>query len=80
MVILTAKGIGVEGNKKTVIGFTIIASFSLVVLTVPDLVGFKNTIALKLSSIVLLSVYVVLSFEMLHRTAISLLAQLSSLL
>ena len=42
---------------------------SLAVLIVPDLVGFKTTIALKLSSIVLLSVYIVLSFEMVHRTA-----------
>jgi hypothetical protein len=69
MVILTAKGIGIGGNKKTVIGFTIIALLSSAVLIVPDLVGFKTTIALKLSSIVLLSVYVVLSFEILHRTA-----------
>jgi Na+/H+ antiporter NhaD/arsenite permease-like protein len=73
MVILSAKGIGIRGNKKTVIGFTVIALLSLAVLVVPDLVGFKTTIALKLSSIVLLSVYVVLSFEMVHRTAISLL-------
>jgi hypothetical protein len=42
---------------------------SLAVLIVPDLVGFKTTIALKLSSIVLLSVYVVLSFEIVDRTA-----------
>jgi hypothetical protein len=42
---------------------------SLAVLIVLDLIGFKTTIALKLSSIVLLSVYVVLSFEMVHRTA-----------
>jgi Na+/H+ antiporter NhaD/arsenite permease-like protein len=73
MVILTPKGIGIGGKKKTVIGFTVIALLSLAVLIVPDLVGFKTTIALKLSSIVLLSVYVVLSFEILHRTAISLL-------
>lgn len=73
MVILTSKGIGIGGNKKTVIGFAIIALLSLAVIIVPDLVGFNTTIALKLSSIVLLSVYVVLSFEMLHRTAISLL-------
>jgi hypothetical protein len=42
---------------------------SLAVLIVPDLAGFKTTIALKLSSIVLLSVYVVLSFEIVRRTA-----------
>ena len=42
---------------------------SLAVLIVLDLIGFKTTISLKLSSIVLLSVYVVLSFEMVHRTA-----------
>ena len=42
---------------------------SLAVLIVLDLIGFKTTIALKMSSIVLLSVYVVLSFEMVHRTA-----------
>jgi hypothetical protein len=42
---------------------------SLAVLIVLDLISFKTTIALKLSSIVLLSVHVVLSFEMVHRTA-----------
>jgi Na+/H+ antiporter NhaD/arsenite permease-like protein len=73
MVILSTKGIGIGENKKTVIGFTVIGLLSLAILTVPDLVGFKTTIALKLSSIVLLSVYIVLSFEMVHRTAISML-------
>jgi Na+/H+ antiporter NhaD/arsenite permease-like protein len=73
MVILSTKGIGIGGNKKTVIGFTVIVLLSLAALIVPDLVGFETTIALKLSSIVLLSVYVVLAFEIVHRTAISLL-------
>ncbi len=39
---------------------------------IPDALGLEIGLALKLSAIVLLSVYVVLSFEIVHRTAISL--------
>ena len=46
-----------------------LALLSLTALILQDLVGFKNTIALKLSSKVLLSVYVIISFERVHRTA-----------
>ena len=49
--------------------FTMLALLSLTALILPDLVGFKNTIALKLSSKVLLSVYVIISFERVHRPA-----------
>jgi Na+/H+ antiporter NhaD/arsenite permease-like protein len=59
-------------NRKPVIGLLIIAILSAFTLTIPDLAGLKISLALKLSAIILLSVYIVLSFEMVHRTAIAL--------
>jgi Na+/H+ antiporter NhaD/arsenite permease-like protein len=59
-------------KKKTVIGLALVATLSAIVLTVPDVLGFSISLPLKLTSIVLLSVYVVLSFEIVHRTAIAL--------
>ncbi len=59
-------------DKKPIIGFLIIAVVSICILTVPRLVGFEVNLAMALSAIVLLSVYIVLSFEMAHRTAIAL--------
>ena len=59
-------------DKKPIIGFLIIAVVSICILTVPRLVGFEFNLAMALSAIVLLSVYIVLSFEMAHRTAIAL--------
>jgi Na+/H+ antiporter NhaD/arsenite permease-like protein len=60
-------------NKKSLIGLLIIAILSVCILNVPTLLGFnKINLAMALSAIVLLSVYIVLSFEMVHRTAIAL--------
>jgi Na+/H+ antiporter NhaD/arsenite permease-like protein len=61
-----------EQYKKTIIGFLIIAVLSVSIFIITDLVGLNISLALKLSAIVLLSVYVVLSFEMAHRTAVAL--------
>jgi Na+/H+ antiporter NhaD/arsenite permease-like protein len=59
-------------DKKPIIGFLIIAIVSICILTIPRLVGFEFNLTMALSAIVLLSVYIVLSFEMAHRTAIAL--------
>lgn len=59
-------------HKKTTIGLTLVALLSALVMTLPDAMGLDLPIALKLTSIVLLSVYVVLSFEIVHRTTIAL--------
>jgi Na+/H+ antiporter NhaD/arsenite permease-like protein len=72
LVILVSYANKFQRNKKTAIGLLIIAALSASITTIPDAVGFNASMALKLSSIVLLSVYVVLSFEIMHRTAISL--------
>ncbi len=60
-----------EKTKKT-IGISILVAFAVCVLTIPELVGFNVSLPLKLSTIILLSVYVGLSFELAHRTAIAL--------
>lgn len=59
-------------GKKTLIGLAIIAVLSAVVMVVPDAAGLQLSLPLKLTALVLLSVYVVLSFEIVHRTAIAL--------
>ncbi len=59
-------------DKKPIIGFLIIAVISACILTIPRSLGFEFNLAMALSAIVLLSVYIVLSFELAHRTAIAL--------
>jgi Na+/H+ antiporter NhaD/arsenite permease-like protein len=58
-------------KKKSIVGLIILVILSACVFIIPDIVGFKATLSLKLSSIVLLSVYVILSFEILRRTTIA---------
>lgn len=60
-----------EKTKKT-IGVSILIAFAICILTIPELVGYTVSLPLKLSTIILLSVYVGLSFELAHRTAIAL--------
>jgi hypothetical protein len=62
----------IELNKKPIMGVLIIAIVSLCILTIPRVLGFELNLAIALSAIVLLSIYIVLSFEMAHRTAIAL--------
>jgi Na+/H+ antiporter NhaD/arsenite permease-like protein len=59
-------------NKKYAIGICIILLFSILLLLVPELIGLEISLQLRLVSLVLLCVYVVLSFEMVHRTTIAL--------
>src|SRR5215203_4924605 len=59
-------------NKKAVIGLIVIAAFSALALIIPSVGGWKISLALVLSSIVLLSVYIALSLELVHRAVIAL--------
>jgi Na+/H+ antiporter NhaD/arsenite permease-like protein len=66
-----------QRNKKAAIGLIVIAALAGCIMIVPDFViGFHASLTLKLAAVVLLSVYVVLSFEIVHRTAISLIGAL----
>jgi Na+/H+ antiporter NhaD/arsenite permease-like protein len=59
-------------NKKYTIGICVILLFSFLLLLLPDLIGLQISLELRLVALVLLCVYVVLSFEMVHRTTIAL--------
>jgi len=60
-------------NKKNIIGILIILVFSACILILPKSLGVDLDLPVSFSVIVLLSVYVILSFEIVHRTAIALL-------
>ena len=60
-------------NKKNIIGILIILVFSACILILPKSLGVDLNPPVSFSVIVLLSVYVILSFEIVHRTAIALL-------
>jgi Na+/H+ antiporter NhaD/arsenite permease-like protein len=55
-------------KSKRVIGLFVLAIPAILFLLIPDLVGIKITLPLRLTSLALLSVYVLLSFEIVHRT------------
>jgi Na+/H+ antiporter NhaD/arsenite permease-like protein len=59
-------------NRKAIIGLIVIATLSALALIIPSVGGWKISQALVLSSIVLLSVYIALSFELVHRAVIAL--------
>lgn len=59
-------------NRKSVIGFVILAILVACVMILPESLGYTPSLSLKLSIIILLSVYVILSFEIIHRTSIAL--------
>jgi Na+/H+ antiporter NhaD/arsenite permease-like protein len=60
-------------NKKNIIGILVIFVLSACVLILPKSLGVDLDPSVSFSVIVLLSVYVILSFEIIHRTAIALL-------
>jgi Na+/H+ antiporter NhaD/arsenite permease-like protein len=60
-------------NKKNIIGILVIFVLSACVLILPKSLGVDLDLSVSFSVIVLLSVYVILSFEIVHRTAIALL-------
>ena len=59
-------------NRKPLIGLIVIAILSALALIIPSVGGWKISLAFILSSIVLLSVYIALSFELVHRAVIAL--------
>jgi Na+/H+ antiporter NhaD/arsenite permease-like protein len=59
-------------NRKAVIGLIVIATLSALALIIPFIAGWKINQALVLCGIVLLSVYIALSFELVHRAVIAL--------
>ncbi|MDQ3854192.1 MAG: ArsB/NhaD family transporter [Thermoproteota archaeon] len=59
-------------NRKALIGVILIAALSALALIISSAGDWKISLALVLSSIVLLSVYIALSFELVHRAVIAL--------
>ncbi|MFN2434216.1 MAG: ArsB/NhaD family transporter [Nitrososphaeraceae archaeon] len=60
-------------SRKNVIGSLIIVLFSVLIFIIPTLLDKEIQPILSLSTIVMVSIYVVLSFEIIHRTAIAIL-------
>jgi Na+/H+ antiporter NhaD/arsenite permease-like protein len=61
-------------NKKTAIGLSLLGVLAILIWIVPGTIGFDVSVSLRLLAIVLLSIYVVLAFEIVHRTVIVLVA------
>lgn len=59
--------------RKNVIGAVIIIVFSVLILIIPPLLDKEIHPILSISTIVMISIYIVLSFEIIHRTAIAIL-------
>ena len=59
-------------NKKHTIGLTIIAVYAILILIIPILIGKHISPILAVSSLVMVSVYVLLALEVIHRTVLSL--------
>jgi Na+/H+ antiporter NhaD/arsenite permease-like protein len=57
-------------NKQRV-GLFVLATVTVLFLVIPDLIGMEISLSLRLTSLVLLSVYVLLSFEIVHRTTVA---------
>ncbi|TBR10002.1 MAG: hypothetical protein EPO62_04375 [Candidatus Nitrosotenuis sp.] len=61
-------------NKKTAIGLLLLSVLSILIWIVPGMIGFDASVSLRLLAIVLLSIYVALAFEIVHRTVIVIVA------
>lgn len=61
-------------NKKTAMGLLLLGILSILIWIIPEMIGFDASISLRLLAITLLSIYVVLAFEIVHRTVIVLIA------
>jgi len=57
-------------NKKTAVGLLLLSILSILIWIIPETIGFDASISLRLLAILLLSIYVVLAFEFVHRTVI----------
>ncbi len=58
-------------KNKRLVGLFVLAIVAVLFLVIPDLVGIEIALPLKLTSLGLLAVYVLLSFEIVHRTTIA---------
>ncbi|HEX6377964.1 MAG TPA: ArsB/NhaD family transporter [Nitrososphaeraceae archaeon] len=58
-------------RNKRLVGLAVLAIVVVLFLAIPDLVGFEISLALRLTSLGLLAVYVLLSFEIIHRTTMA---------
>jgi Na+/H+ antiporter NhaD/arsenite permease-like protein len=58
-------------KNKRLVGLFVLAIVVIVFLVIPDLVGTEISLSLRLTSLGLLAVYVLLSFEIVHRTTIA---------
>lgn len=69
---ITKSSLLLFANKnKTVVGLVILGLLSILLVAVPEVFGMKISLPVRLTSLVLLSVYVLLSFEIVHRTAVA---------
>ncbi len=64
----------VSSNKKTIIGLLLLSVISILIWFIPEMIGFDANVSLRLLAIVLLSIYIILAFEIIHRTTIVLIA------
>ena len=63
-----------QQNKRILIGLTLIIIFAILIFSIPQLVGKKNVAPiLSISALVLISIYIVLSLEIIHRGSLALL-------
>ena len=60
-------------NRKNLIALLLIIVFSILIFTIPLIFGKNVNLILSFSSIAMISIYVVLSFDIIHRTAVALL-------
>ncbi|HEY7777712.1 MAG TPA: SLC13 family permease, partial [Nitrososphaeraceae archaeon] len=58
-------------KNKRLVGLAVLATVVILFLVIPDLVGFEISLSLRLTSLGLLAVYVLLSFEIIHRTTMA---------
>lgn len=63
--------------KKIAIGLGLIAAFAVLLFAVPQVIGHDISLMILVSAFILVSVYVVLSFEFLHRTSVALIGAVS---
>ena len=63
--------------KKIAIGLGLIAAFAVLLFAVPQVIGQDISPMILVSAFILVSVYVVLSFEFLHRTSVALIGAVS---
>jgi Na+/H+ antiporter NhaD/arsenite permease-like protein len=61
-------------SKKIITGFVLLGILSILIWLIPGVIGFDASVSLRLLAIVLLSIYIVLAFEIVHRTVIVLIA------